>query len=282
MSEKATVEFYHKHAKHWADGYNYDENSPLLVRAKYAVELAKRIGAKRALDAGCGSGHLVSFMEAAGIPCDGIDFSPDMLAIAEKNRKGNEVGRLTRGNLERIDSYPSESYDLITAYGVLVHEIDEDAVLKNFYQKLRPGGRVVISFKNDLFALFSQNGYTQDFFRRLLAPVGTTDTEKSKILDAVTAGCVKTELAAPLDQDKKKEFHKFHNPLVIGQLFERNGFAVEDTFYLHMHPAPPHLLSQIGEEKAVEARMQAELARAWQGAFLASGFLINAVKRSSL
>ena len=44
----------------------------------------------RVLELGCGTGHKLIPIASAGHPCVGLDFSPDMLAEAQ--RKANERG----------------------------------------------------------------------------------------------------------------------------------------------------------------------------------------------
>ncbi len=165
---QAIESFYKIHRTNWTEAYsNTCETKPSFqLRIKYAIELAKNSSARLVLDAGCGTGQLIAELARSGIPCDGIDASTEMLAIAKARLQSPLPYQplLVRGNLESIQDYPSSEYNLITAFGVFVHEIDEHRVLRNFHRKLSPDGLVFISFRNLLFSIFTLNEHTMVFY----------------------------------------------------------------------------------------------------------------------
>ena len=77
--------FYKIHRTHWTEAYSKAcETKPSFqLRIKYAIQLAKKTSARLVLDAGCGTGELIAELARSGIPCDGIDASTEMLAIAK-------------------------------------------------------------------------------------------------------------------------------------------------------------------------------------------------------
>lgn len=272
--------FYRKHAGHWTRHYGGKQKPSFHLRIRYAIELARRLKARRALDAGCGTGHLVEALGTSGVPCDGMDLSQEMLNEA-RSRLGSGP-RLVRGDLEKLSDYPTGRFDLITAFGVFVHDIDEKKVLDNFRRKLSPTGRLFISFRNPLFSLFTLNEHTISFYEDLLKASPVSPADKRRALDYFTASCrnryVSRDKTRGFNRDFAKTFSKFHNPLEIPGLFERSGFAVADLIYLNMHPLPPRVLEKSGSRDRAAAAMEKRLSRSWQGMFLASSFLVEARK----
>jgi SAM-dependent methyltransferase len=105
-----------------------------------------------ALDVGCGTGRLLLDYLAAGLDVDGVDNSPEMLAICREKAATaglDLTGRLFEQSMEALDLprryatifVPSLSFQLLT---------DLDAArraLERFREHLAPGGVLVASFK---------------------------------------------------------------------------------------------------------------------------------------
>ena len=99
------------------------------------------------LDAGCGGGHFLYFLEKNGYSnYEGIDISPGQVALCrEQITPRVEVADA----LEFLDGKPS-SYDLIVAHDVLEHFPKEKAValVQKMFLALRPLGRIIIRVPN--------------------------------------------------------------------------------------------------------------------------------------
>jgi SAM-dependent methyltransferase len=275
--------FYRKHSKHWAGHYDGNQKPSFHLRIKHACDLARELGARRVLDAGCGTGHLIAALRDAGIACDGMDLSSDMLRSARERVGADDGIDLVEGNLEKAADYPSRRYDLITAFGVFVHNIDEKKVLDNFRRKLTAEGRLFISFRNPIFSLFTLNEHTLPFYAELLDAARVSSKDRKAAMSYFAAGCrnryLSRDRSRGFEKDFSKTFSKFHNPFEIGALFERSGLEVEDLVYLNMHPLPPRVMEKTGSRDRASAAMERRLARSWQGMFLASSFLVRARNR---
>ncbi len=101
------------------------------------------------LDVGCGTGRLLLDYLAEGIDVDGLDISPDMLAICRQ--KAVELGlepRLFEGEMASMTLprpyqtiiVPSSSFQLVTDEEVAAR------TMNRFFDHLLPGGVLIMSF----------------------------------------------------------------------------------------------------------------------------------------
>jgi ubiquinone/menaquinone biosynthesis C-methylase UbiE len=104
------------------------------------------------LDVGCGTGRILLDFLADGIDIDGVDNSPEMLAICRA--KANRLGltpALYQQSMETLDlprTYrtilvPSSTFQVVTDLGVAQN------TLRRFLSHLQPGGVFVTQFAND-------------------------------------------------------------------------------------------------------------------------------------
>jgi SAM-dependent methyltransferase len=113
--------------------------------AKYKVDVLRReipATTKRLLEYGCGIGRNIPFLRAAfpDATIAGSDISAASLEIARKENHGVEFF------LEQADTDVAEPYEVIFIAGVFHHiPVQERAgVMKTLYQRLVPGGMIVI------------------------------------------------------------------------------------------------------------------------------------------
>ncbi|MFN8494637.1 MAG: class I SAM-dependent methyltransferase [Caldilineaceae bacterium] len=101
------------------------------------------------LDVGCGTGRLLLDFMGQGIDIDGVDNSPEMLALCrEKAQKLNLQPALYQQTMETLD-LPRKYHTIIVPSSSfqLVVELDDTAeAMRRFFQHLEPGGTLAMSF----------------------------------------------------------------------------------------------------------------------------------------
>lgn len=113
---------------------------------EYAFHLLGVISGNTVLDLGCGTGENLIPLIRRGASVIGMDLSPDLLDIAR--RRLSEQGFVGNAvTLEVGSAYetglPSQSVDVVFSM-VLLHHLDLEAVSREIYRVLKPGGRCIL------------------------------------------------------------------------------------------------------------------------------------------
>ena len=129
-----------------------DESARLL--AGYAAPSA------RVLDAGCGTGLSGHALVAAGFTdIVGIDISADSLRVAADRDIYRDLRQV---NLQTLPMpFEENAFDALTCVGVLTYMDDTANTLRDFCRLVRPGGHVVFTCRDDLYAQRDFPGLTQ-------------------------------------------------------------------------------------------------------------------------
>ena len=101
------------------------------------------------LDLGCGAGlDLYLYAKAVGPEAEvfGLDFSEAMLRKARKNMEDSGISnvKFLHAHADAIP-LPGDSLDLVTANGIYNLSPDKDAVMREVFRVLKPGGRTVFA-----------------------------------------------------------------------------------------------------------------------------------------
>jgi 2-polyprenyl-3-methyl-5-hydroxy-6-metoxy-1,4-benzoquinol methylase len=116
------------------------------IRLRRVRSLLSPAAGERLLEVGCGGGHVLErFPE-----CDlvGVDVSGAMLEKARRRLEGFRV-ELLKGELTDLQLEPV-SFDAAICTEVLEHVVDPESVLASIASLVRPGGRAVVTFPNDV------------------------------------------------------------------------------------------------------------------------------------
>jgi 2-polyprenyl-3-methyl-5-hydroxy-6-metoxy-1,4-benzoquinol methylase len=248
--------------------------------------LLRAAGARTVLDAGCGPASMLRDLAEP----------PEMVVEARRvlAEQGLPAERVWEGSVLDPAAFqaragaPPEGFDAVVCFGVLPHvPAEADAqVLANLRAAVRPGGLVAIEARNQLFALFTFNRYSRDFFHDVL--IGVSALEK-KAADARERAALERALAA-LDQHFRIDLppkrtgeagrpgydevlSRTHNPFLLRQAAKERGLIDIEVLFYHYHALPPML-----EGEAPELFRRSSLAmenpRDWRGLFMASAFVL--------
>jgi ubiquinone/menaquinone biosynthesis C-methylase UbiE len=140
-------------AAHWGRrAAHFDEDFGHSIRTSaertawdrvFALALGGRQGLA-ALDIGCGTGFLSLELAARGHHVTGIDFAPQMLALAkEKAATAQATIRFEEVDAENLPFAPA-SFDLVITRHVLWTLPHPEAAIAEWIRVLRPGGRLAV------------------------------------------------------------------------------------------------------------------------------------------
>jgi SAM-dependent methyltransferase len=105
--------------------------------------IPRQAGTARALDVGCGAGHLMAALGRAGWAVEGLELDPVAAEVARRTSGYRvTVGDLLTGDL------PASVFDLVVLSHVFEHLDDPNAALRRIAGLLAPTGRAVLIYPN--------------------------------------------------------------------------------------------------------------------------------------
>jgi len=112
------------------------------------VAVAEKLGARRALDIGCGTGTFALMLAERGLEVTGVDPAEASLDVA-RAKTGAERVRWIRGDATTL---PALEVDLATMTGNVAQAIlppsDWEGTLRGVFRALRPGGHFIFETRN--------------------------------------------------------------------------------------------------------------------------------------
>jgi SAM-dependent methyltransferase len=125
--------YFHRRAQRFSAFYRSERvaralgRGPLFDRLRFAVDQSVALGARRALDVGCGSGPLFAPLAGAGIHVTGVDPAEAMVSLARvEGARFPGLVEVRQYGWEQIDE--EDAYDVAIALGVFDY-VDEPADL---------------------------------------------------------------------------------------------------------------------------------------------------------
>jgi ubiquinone/menaquinone biosynthesis C-methylase UbiE len=108
---------------------------------------------KRVLDAGCGEGYLSRKLARLGARVTGVDFSREMLVLAEE-RTDRDLGiRYLHGDCQSMGFLDADSFDIVVSNMVLQDLPDYRAALRSIHRVLVTGGFFLFSITHPVLSL---------------------------------------------------------------------------------------------------------------------------------
>jgi demethylmenaquinone methyltransferase/2-methoxy-6-polyprenyl-1,4-benzoquinol methylase len=178
---------------------------------RFAVKKAQVRPTDEVLDCACGTGDLTrAFADAGAQRVVGLDFTPEMLAIAEQKRQ--RAGADPRVSYMEGDAqalpFPNASFDVLSiAFGIR-NVADPIKAIAEFHRVLRPGGRlIVLEFDEPRTPIL---GWCASFYTKRIMPWTAT------LISGDRSGAYRYLPASVAT---------FMDRQALGQAIERAGFA---------------------------------------------------------
>lgn len=282
--EKAR-DYYNQKAEDYIKQYqdDYTKYPANLIRIKFIIERLKKNNVKTILEVGCGScGSMIKLLKE-GFDVKGFDFSNEMVqeGMKELKEEGYDPDLISFADLEDETSLPNQKFDAILALGVFPHVLDEKKALSNMGKLLNPSGLVFIEFRNDLFAAYTLNKYSLDFFLNRVINLEPLNLEIRE--EVVNYYSEKLQVDKPtLKKDGKIAYKdilaRFRNPLTISDdIFKPCGFSIVHIHFYHYHALPP-IFENRYPRLFREMSLKLEKTDDWKGYLMASAYVIEAKK----
>jgi 2-polyprenyl-3-methyl-5-hydroxy-6-metoxy-1,4-benzoquinol methylase len=121
---------------------------------------------KKILDLGCGMGHFLYYLKTEGYTeCLGIDLSPENIEFCKKNHLNAEVG-----NIFEFLKETDYTFDAIILNDIIDHLEKPEIIhlLRLIFEKLSPGGRLIIKAHNASNPIMASSSRYIDFTHELL------------------------------------------------------------------------------------------------------------------
>ena len=278
-------EYYDQEAVDYIKQYqeSYEGYPANLIRIKFIIERLKKNNVKTILDVGCGTcGPMIKLLKN-GFAVKGFDFSKEMIEQGKKEleKAGYDPELIQFVDLEDESALPNEKFDAIIALGVFPHILDEDKALSNMRKLLNSNGLVFIEFRNDLFAAYTLNKYSLEFFINRVIDLNSLPQDIQD--EVINFYSERLKVDKPIKKEDGKIAYtdilaKYRNPLSIGnELFIPCGFFVVDIHFYHYHALPP-IFESTYPKMFRELSLKLEKTNDWKGYLMASAYVIEAKK----
>ena len=123
---------------------------------------------KKVLEAGCGAGRFTEHLVESGAFIHAFDFS----SAVEANRQtvGNSSNySIAQASIMEIP-YPDQSFDVVICLGVLQHTPDPEYSMECLYDKVKPGGLLVIDHYAFSLSMITKLAWAYRFFLKKISP----------------------------------------------------------------------------------------------------------------
>ena len=268
----------------WANA-EYPAN---LFRLQLVARLLQEAGARSVYELGTGEATpMIKLHRARGIDVAGSDLSPEMVRLGKENleRHGLDPGLLSHVDAQDVAAVRAErslrgESDAVIALGVIPHVTDDAAFVRSMSLFCRPGGTLLLQFRNSMFSMFTFNRLTKEFILdELMAPV------PQEFKDAVAAD-LDTRLAVDMPPVRRRDdgygydevLSRFHNPFELADVVRAEGYTDVRFHWYNYHPTYPMLRGQFEDRAYREAQMALEQEGTWRGMFLCSSGVIEATR----
>ncbi len=287
------LDYYSRNWEKIANCYEVDAQGipadPAWYRRRLYGEFLERAKPASILDIGCGGGWTVLDALEKGVDARGIEPVLELKEFGNRLLKdnGHDPDRIQQDDLASCTDFAANSMDAISLLSVLPHVPREnwDAVHTDMARSLKPGGRLVAAYRNELFDLFTFNSITLEFFDQRLWGLDDDATPRgAKTLEALKGLMSNPDkpgqyFTAADDKSFGKLDRMKNNPLTLPEYHAKFGLEPERISFYHFHCVPPLMEDKIDNYREISHKMELSLSNDWRGHFMAAMFLVESVKK---
>lgn len=269
--------------------WQHDEYPSSYFRLLKVIDILRDRGATSVYELGAGEASpIIAIREALDVEIRASDLSPEMVRFGKENLQNHKMDPdwLTELNILDKEAVRAEAArvgqsDAVLALGVIPHVEDDAWFVEAMSLFLKPGGTLILQFRNSMFSMFTFNRLTKELILEdLLAPV--PDKFKSVVeadLDQRLAVDKPPKRTWDRDAPAYDEIlARFHNPFELAEVVKAQGFTDLSYRWYNFHPTYPMIASGIDPQEYRQAQVDLEEDKSWRGMFLCSAGLIIATK----
>lgn len=166
------------------------------------LEVMGNVDGKLILDAACGPGKYAEVLISKGAEVMGFDSSPKMIEYAKK-RNPDSGGFFVHDLEDPLSMLNKESFDMVLCALAMHYVEDWTLTIQEFYQILKPNGRLVLSIEHPFFEY--------NYFK------------STQYFDVEPVKCTWNGFGKPIEMNSyRRSLHECISPLV------NNGFVVDN------------------------------------------------------
>ena len=257
-------------------------------RLQKVIEILRERGVSSVYDLGAGEASpIIAIREALGVEVRASDLSPEMVRLGKENLVKHDMDPewLTLVDIRDMEAIKTEAarvgqFDAVIALGVIPHVADDSWFVEAMSLFLKPGGTLILQFRNSMFSMFTFNRLTKEFIlEELMAPI------PQQFRDVVAAD-LDQRLAVDKPPIRRREdghgydeiLSKFNNPLELAEVVKAQGFTELSYRWYNFHPTYPMIAGSIDPKDYRQGQIDLESDTSWRGMFLCSAGMIIATK----
>ena len=265
-----------------------DEYPANYFRLQKVIDILKERGVASVYELGAGEASpIIAIREALGVEIRASDLSPEMVRLGKENLVNHDMDPkwLEQVDIRDMDAIKQEvqrvgQFDAVLALGVIPHVEDDRWFVEAMSLFLKPGGTLILQFRNSMFSMFTFNRLTKEFIlEELMEPV------PDEFRNAVEAD-LDQRLAVDKPPIRRREdghgydeiLSKFNNPFELAEVVKSQGFTDLSYRWYNFHPTYPMIAGGIDPKEYRQAQIDLESDTSWRGMFLCSAGMIIATK----
>lgn len=269
--------------------WEHQEYPSSYFRLLKVIEILRDRGASSVYELGAGEASpIIAIREALGVEIRASDLSPEMVRFGKDNleRHGMDPSWLSQLNILDKAAVLEESKrvgqsDAVIALGVIPHVEDDAWFVEAMSKFLKPGGTLILQFRNSMFSMFTFNRLTKEFILEEL--MGPIPEEFRSVVEADLDQRLAVDKPPKRTWDNDAPAYdeilaRFHNPFELAEVVKSQGFSDLSYRWYNFHPTYPMVAGEIDAQRYRQAQIDLEADNSWRGMFLCSAGMIIATK----